>query len=252
MIVSGYDNAPIPRLVAWTTSPGASGACSAATGRGAKARYGWLFPPADIHAAEAWDQYWRGQLEHGIGPPLQDIFCHEEPLLDAIEQRGLKTVLCVGSGISQEPHALAAAGLDVIALDISPFAIRFASQAVLNGDEHERFLGRDRTRPGGTARFEVGNLLDPAVFPGPFDVVIERRTLQVFPEPERAAALSAVTARLSERGILLTHCHDGSWRPPAAPRHVIEPLLGAGFCRMRPGAPLPPDGRAVMIIMSTG
>ena len=213
----------------------------------------WFFPPAEVHAGEPWDRYWRAQLEHGIGPPLHDMFCNAGALLDLLEPRGPRTVLCAGSGISQEPHALAAAGLHVTALDISPFAMRFAAQAVLTGDEHERFLGRNRTRPGGTVRFEVGDLLDPKACPGPFDLVIERRTLQLFPESERAEALSAVAARLSERGILLTHCHDGRWRPPAAPRHVIDPLLGpAGFGRIRHGVPLPSDGRAAIVSISTG
>lgn len=214
----------------------------------------WFFPPGDVRAAEPWNQYWRAQLEHGIGPPLHDMFCFGDgDLLDAIGQRHLETVLCAGSGISQEPHALAAAGLDVTALDISPFAMRFASQAVLNGNEHERFFGPNRARAGGTARFVVGDLMNPEVCPGPFDVVIERRTLQLFPEAERTAALSAVTARLSERGILLTHCHDGRWRPPAAPRHVIEPLLGpAGFHMMGRGSLLPSDGRVAIAMMSTG
>ena len=213
----------------------------------------WFFPPGDVHAAEPWNQYWRAQLEHGLVPPMHDMFCFGlGDLLDAIGQRRLKSVLCAGSGISQEPHALAAAGLDVTALDISSFAMRFASQAVLNGNEHEQFFGPNRARAGGTARFAVGDLMNPEVCPGPFDVVIERRTLQLFPEAERAAALSAVAARLSDCGILLTHCHDGRWRAPAAPRHVIEPLLGSHFYRMRHGATLPPDGRAAMVVMSTG
>jgi hypothetical protein len=213
----------------------------------------WFFPPDEVHAGEPWDRYWSGQIEHGLGPHLQDMFCDDDALLDAMEVRGLKTVLCVGSGISQEPHALAAAGLDVTALDISAFAMRFASETALTDGEGGRFFNWNRTRPGGTVRCAVGSLLDPEACPGPFDVVIERKTLQLFPESERAAALSAVTARLSERGILLTHCHDGCWRPPATPRHVIEPLLGpAGFHILRYGSSVPSDGRVAMVVMSTG
>lgn len=134
----------------------------------------WFFPPGDVHAAEPWDQYWRTQIEHGLGPQLHDMFCDDNSLLDAIKIRGLRTVLCVGSGISQEPQALAAAGLDVTALDISPFAMRLASELPLSGAEG-RFFDGNRIRPGGSVKFEVGNVLDAAVCPGPFDVSRGRR-----------------------------------------------------------------------------
>jgi hypothetical protein len=213
----------------------------------------WFFPPSDVHSAGPWDQYWRGQIEHGIGPPLHDMFCDDDALLDTIAERGLRTVLCVGNGISQEPHALAAAGLHITALDISPFATRLASELTLGESDVGRFFKGQRTRPGGSVRFEVGDLLDAAVCPGPFDVVIERRTLQLFPEIERARALMAVAARLSERGVLVTHCHDGGWKPPASPLHVVEPLLKPhGFQVLRHGSSMPDDGRVALVVMSTG
>lgn len=55
--------------------------------------------------------------------------------------------------------------------------------------------------------------------PSPYDVVIERKTLQLYPDDTRAAAINAVANRLSSRGIFFSHCHDGWWRPPDPPRH---------------------------------
>lgn len=213
----------------------------------------WFFPPRDVRSAEPWDRFWSAQVEHGIGPQLHDMFCDDNALLDAMELRGLTTVLCVGSGISHEPHALAAAGLDVIALDISPFAMRFASALSLNATGVGRFFDSRRTRRGGSVKFAVGDLLDSTVCPGPFDVIIERKTLQLFPEHERAVALGALVARLSPNGILLTHCHDGSWKPPEPRTHVIEPLLGpSGFRIVRHGSAVPDEGRAAFVVLSTG
>jgi len=65
-----------------------------------------------------------GQVEHGVAPGWTDMFCDDNALLDTAESRGLKSVLCVGCGVSQEPLALAAAGLQVTAMDLSPFALR--------------------------------------------------------------------------------------------------------------------------------
>src|SRR5215203_4155163 len=180
------------------------------------------------------------------------MFCDDDALLDAMGQRGLWTVLCVGSGISQEPHALAAAGLDVTALDISPHAMHVASELTLGDAGVGRFFNGRRTRPGGSVKFAVGTLLDSCLCPGPFDVVIERRTLQLFPDGERSRALTALVARLSERGILVTHCHDGRWRPPAPPMHVVEPLLKTqGIEILRHGSSMPDDGRVAFVVMST-
>jgi hypothetical protein len=69
----------------------------------------------------------------------------------------------------------------------------------------------------------VGDFRDPAVCPGPFDVVIERRTVQLFPDDDRANALQLLADRLDGHGIFLSHCHDARWRPPAARVHLTEP-----------------------------
>ena len=69
--------------------------------------------------------------------------------------------------------------------------------------------------------FAVADLSDSTMCPGPFDVVIERRTLQLF-VPNHGKAVQAVANRLEPRGIFFSHAHDGAWRPPAARRHACE------------------------------
>jgi hypothetical protein len=75
--------------------------------------------------------------------------------------------------------------------------------------------------------------MNPGLCPGPFDLVLERRTLQLFAGFNQLdAAMTAVANRLDDRGILFSHCHDGGWRPPAEPRHVTRAWLmeRAGGC----------------------
>jgi len=83
--------------------------------------FAWLFPPRTVIDPAAWDRYWQDQLSHGVAEFVH-LFVDDGALVDAMRANGLKTVLCVGNGISQEPRALAWAGFDVTSLDISPLA----------------------------------------------------------------------------------------------------------------------------------
>jgi hypothetical protein len=211
----------------------------------------WFFPPNDVRSPAAWDAYWKAQIDHGVPPQWCDLFCDDDFLLDAMQARSLSTVLCVGSGLSSEPRALAAAGLCVTALDLSPYAMSCAGTLECRGSG--QFFDPQRLRAGGSVTFVAGDLMDQAVCPGPYDVIIERKTLQLFPDEERPRALRAVLARLSPQGILLTHCHDGCWRPPAAPRHHVEPLLEPADMRVAPWGSLPEgEGQCAFIFTSTG
>src|SRR5947207_1329871 len=86
----------------------------------------WLRPPANPLDVAAWDRFWVEHIRHGIGPPLMDMFCDDSMLVRVMNDEGLKSILCAGNGISQEPKALAAAGMDVVAMDISPQAAEIA------------------------------------------------------------------------------------------------------------------------------
>jgi SAM-dependent methyltransferase len=178
-------------------------------------------PPASLTDAAAWDRYWEGVAASGFGG-LLTMFCRDGELVDVVRAAGFHSVLCVGNGISVEPRALEAAGLDVTVLDLSPRAASLLSAAKVAPDVIDGLLeGRSRS-PGGRLRFVTADLMNPDACPGPFDVVIERLTLQLFDEKTRPQALEAVARRLAPRGIFLSHCHDGSWKPPAPPRHATK------------------------------
>lgn len=181
----------------------------------------WLFPPATVTDPAAWDQYWKNQLDHG-SDGLVHIFCNDGALVDAMVATGLRTILCVGSGLSFEPRALAAAGFDVTVMDLSPLALQVVERAEPPAEFLSPLLGGRPFMPGGSVGFVTGDLRDSTLCAGPFDVVIERRTLQLFSKAERPQAMQAVANRLARRGIFYSHCHDGWWKPPAPQNHATE------------------------------
>jgi SAM-dependent methyltransferase len=185
----------------------------------------WVHPPNTTSDPMAWDEYWHNLLERGpqfhFGPRTEDMFVNDTVVVDMTRQLGFTSVLCAGSGISQEPRALASAGLKVVALDLSPAAHEIA-QGWDFDDEYSRMLLDPSMRtPGGSLEYVVGDLLDTDICPGPFDVVIERRTVQLF-GPKIDDALAALARRLSSPGVFLTHCHDAKWRPPQPRVPVTE------------------------------
>lgn len=204
----------------------------------------WMTPPKNAHDAGAWDRYWQDHIAHGIGPELFDMFCFDQTLVDVIYECEKRTILYAGSGISREPRALAEVGLDVTALDLSPFATQFARD---NDD------AQNSPPPEGVLEFVVGDLFDTETCPGPFDVIVERRTVQGYPKKDRDRALSALAARLSPNGLFFSHCHDGAWRPPAEPFHATEAWFRAGDWTVWDGQPgKMADGRVAWIYRTTG
>jgi len=154
----------------------------------------------------AWDSFWRAQFESGLAG-FTDMLCTSGRLIDAMRLNRFRRVLCVGSGISREPRALAHAGFDVTVLDISPLAVRFVTETKGSRWVVDRILeGRTRRR-GGKIRFVVGDLRDPSLCRGPYDVVLERRTLQLYSDEDRPAAMRALADRLGSTGIFFSHSH---------------------------------------------
>src|SRR5215472_9592071 len=93
----------------------------------------------DTQNAEYWDGWWRKRISDGEAsafpmfpaPMLEYGGRRVDPnsnelLVSVMIEHGLRTVLCAGNGVSQEPRSLAAAGFDVTALDMSPVATQFA------------------------------------------------------------------------------------------------------------------------------
>jgi len=221
----------------------------------------WLFPPKEVHDPQAWDTYWRNQLEHGMGPEIFDMFCHDSQLVKLAHNSGLSTILCIGNGISMEPLALSHAGFQVTAMDLSPFAVRFCRQIAKdnanNTDAVKHYMDQQLLRPSGSVEFVVGDIFDPTCCSGPFDIIIERRTIQDYPEPERIEGVSRLLARLATPGVLFSHCHDNRWNPvknpDSRPIHVTRPIvleLGLTELDVEPTTIL--DKQYVMFFTSTG
>jgi len=106
--------------------------------------------------------------------------------------------------------------------------------------------------------FLSGDLLDPSFCEGPFDVVIERRTVQLFSSSERDKILERLSARLNPNGIFVSHCHMGWWRPGDPEEHMFESWFREhGFPihmeRMdRSDRPQKNSGRIALLSYSTG
>lgn len=212
--------------------------------------YNWLIPPSTVVDPVAWDKYWQDQLSHGVGRFVH-MFVNDGELVDAMRGNGLRTVLCVGSGISQEPRALAWAGFDVTALDISPLASKVAAEATPPEDLLANLAGKRLGGRDGRLEFVVGDLCDQTLCPGPYDVVIDRRTLQLWPDTDRPTAIEAVANRLAARGIFFSQAHDGRWKPPAPPQHAVKPwFVTQGWELWRRGVPI--TGRVAWLFTTTG
>jgi 2-polyprenyl-3-methyl-5-hydroxy-6-metoxy-1,4-benzoquinol methylase len=185
--------------------------------------FSWMHPPEDPGSATGWDCYWDAHLAHqALG--FADIFCEDDALARVMDRNGLRRILCAGCGVSMEPLALAAAGFEVRAVDISSHAIAIM-QHVQQPDRGRllmHFSLGDRSGADGSIQWEVGDLFDPAVCPGPYDVILERRTVQVYDDSRRDTLLAALANRLSADGIFFSQCHNGAWRPPALPVHRNE------------------------------
>jgi SAM-dependent methyltransferase len=182
--------------------------------------YSWLIPPISLVDPEPWDRFWYEHLSHGVGG-FVDLCCDDGALVDAMRTNGLKTVLCVGNGISQEPRALAWAGFDVTVLDLSPYAMQVASEITPPDELLAQLVDGRSSGPDGNVKFVVGNLCDAECCPGPYDVIIERLTLQLFSDEYKPRALQAVANRLASPGIFFfSQSHNDAWRPPAPRVHA--------------------------------
>ena len=181
----------------------------------------WLDPPISLVDPAPWDRYWYEHLRHGVGDFVH-LFCDDGELVDTMRANGLNTVLCVGNGISQEPRALAWAGFDVTALDLSPYATQVASELTPPAELLAQLIGGRSGGLNGNLKFVAGNLCDAECCPGPYDVVIERLTLQLYSDEYKHRALQAVANRLASPGIFFSQSHCGWWRPPAPRVHANE------------------------------
>jgi hypothetical protein len=247
---------------------------------------GLLNPPRNVRDSRAWDEYWRRQIEVGaMDQGFADMMSSDAAFPGLLTRRGSQTILCAGNGLSSEALSLALLGFRVAALDISAVpadvfrrALRSPEHPVhripgfLIGDDNAVTFPFDgpidpelcppmhrsadhSPKGGGTLTCVTGDLMDPDVCPGPFDVIIERRTVQLFPRSEQLSALHHLVGRLADRGVFVSHEHQGCWRPGEPRRHYAEEWLRSQRFVVRNGA----DGderdsapRLAYLMFSTG
>lgn len=213
----------------------------------------WLEPPANPLDVAAWDRFWLEHIRHGIGPPFLEMFCDDTMLIRVMKDEGMRSILCAGNGISQEPKALAAAGMDVVAMDISPQAVEIAEIYEFPSDAISHYYEPGLRKLGGSVEFVTGDILDSTICTGPFDVIIERLTAQNYYAHNIGTVLNRLSQRLSENGIFFSHCHDGVWKPPAKRRHYTESWFHeAGWTIWNGCSSRKPPGRVAWLFTSTG
>jgi methyltransferase family protein len=214
----------------------------------------WLFPPKNLLDVSAWDRFWTEQVRHGLGPPMFDFLHNDAYLVGMLWLEGMTSILCAGNGISQGPRALAQAGFNVVALDLSPRATEIAQAFDFSDETFSHFCSPNQRRcNGGRIQFVTGNILDPAICPGPFDVVIERCTAQLYLNQDIGGIMVALSRRLGPEGIFVSHCHSGSWKPPAERPYFTRPWFQQNQWTIWNGGPgRKPPGRVACLSTSTG
>lgn len=180
--------------------------------------------PDDPCDPAQWDRYWATLMISDGHPDILRASWDalRQVTLDRMLEARVRSILVVGNGPMPEPHYLALAGFEVTALDLSPLATRFARarpfdlprfSVYLDGEgecktnkELAALVARYR-RDGGSVRWVTGNFMDPAVLPGPFDMVLSRRAVQCQGDRFREA-LRRLAARVRAGGLLLEHSHN--------------------------------------------
>jgi len=114
------------------------------------------------------------------------------------------------------------AGFDVTALDLSPYAMEVADKATPPDELLSQLIGGRSGGLNGSLKFVTGNLCDTECCPGPYDVVIERLTLQLYSDEYKPRALQSVANRVASPGIFFSQSHNGAWKPPAPRIHANE------------------------------
>jgi hypothetical protein len=150
---------------------------------------------------------------------------------------------------------LATQGFVVTALDISAVPAEVMSGRPIEAEPLANMHGSGPAvlQPGGSISCVTGDLMDANVCPGPFDVVIERRTVQLMPEHDRRRAFDRLVGRLSQRGLFVSQQHWGGWRPGEPRDHYAAAWLGeSGFSSYRPNDDVQHESRVAWLIFSTG
>lgn len=169
-------------------------------------------PPnhAEIQSVEKWEKYWHKHLSsEDIDGELGDDLFMTIDLVSTLNKRSVKTVFCAGNGVSLEPIALAYAGFDVLAVDLSPSATRYVSSLKLDSANIKKLHGVKEViegnihSPGGKVEFITGSFTDERIYKQKYDAIISRKTIQLFPMDLIEKTLGIFLDNLSKNGILI-------------------------------------------------
>ena len=148
-----------------------------------------MFPPQTVSDPAAWDEFCRRRFEIAFGPAECHIFAQPAEIAQVLAANNLRSILCVRQWAVARTVGLREGRVHVTVLDLSPYAVQKARESM--------------PAPYDTIRFVTGSLMDANLCSGPYDVILERRTLQLFPPDQLHAAMTAVASRLATRRPLL-------------------------------------------------
>ena len=160
-----------------------------------------------------WEQLYRqGETpwEKGAPHPALVQWLNENPLFGR--------VLVPGCGFGHDVRVLAAAGADVLGVDIAPFAIAAARAFPRRG--HESYI--------------LGDFFDRDAVDGKFDWIFEHTCFCAIP-PDRRGEYAARVAGLLNRGggfvaiFFLNPDHDGEGPPFGCQRDELDALFSTNF-----------------------
>ena len=141
-----------------------------------------------------WDRFWADQAAHNfIVQKVNNAICNVN-----------ETTALMRANDSTRFSASAAASR-VNPQGSRPLDSRSPVLGNISGGDR---AGQERAPLSTTShRLPDGSLLDHHILPGPFDMIIQRRTLQLFSDEDRAVGLRHWPTG-SERQPVLSHCHD--------------------------------------------
>ncbi len=140
-----------------------------------------------------------------------------QPAFSRLAEAGLLAGHALDAGCGTGEHALlaAAAGAEVVGVDVSPTAISRA-----------RAKAAER---GLAVRFELASALSLAELGATFDVIIDSGLFHVFDDSDRAQYVASQASVLRPGGMLYLMCFSDSQPGDWGPRRVSEDELRAAF-----------------------
>ena len=55
----------------------------------------WFIPPEDSLDVSGWDRYWVEHVRNGIGPPIFDMCCDDQILVEVMRLEGMTSILVI-------------------------------------------------------------------------------------------------------------------------------------------------------------